>query len=94
MAEIGFNKAVKTFGSQAQLASALGVSKGRVSQWRNEGVPVRRCMEIEKLSRAIAVERHDERLVVVCEDLRPDLEWQVVRCNPIPGISAETSACN
>lgn len=72
------------------MADALRVTPGRVSQWGSKGrVPMERCFQIEKLSRAIAAQRHDERLVVVCEDLRPDLEWQVVRCNPIPGIPTD-----
>ena len=91
----GFRKAIRTFGSQSAMAEALHVTKGRVSQWLHRGtVPFERCIQIEKLSRAIAEQRQDERLVVVCEDLRPDLEWQVVRGNPIPGIPADTGACN
>jgi len=80
----GFDKVITTFGSQSLLAGALGVTKGRVSQWRYRGVPFERCIEIEKKSRAIAAELHDDSLIVACEDLRPDLEWQVLRDNPRP----------
>jgi DNA-binding transcriptional regulator YdaS (Cro superfamily) len=87
MSAPGFDKAVTTFGSQAGLAIALGVTSGRVSQWRTEGVPVKHCIAIEKQSRALAAAHHDARLIVLCEELRPDIEWSVVRSNSAPDLA-------
>lgn len=48
------------------LAAALGISRGAVSQWKTNGVPVCRCIAIELLT-AGAVTR---------KELRPD-DWHV-----------------
>jgi DNA-binding transcriptional regulator YdaS (Cro superfamily) len=79
-----FEKAVATFGSQTELAEALGITRGRVNQWRSVPIPVEHCLEIEKRSRAIASRRRQAALIVTCEELRPDLDWAVVRCNRVP----------
>jgi len=64
-------RAAKLLGSQTVLAGALKVSKGAVSQWKEEGgrVPAEHCPVIERLTGG----------VVRCEDLRPDIEWNVLR---------------
>ncbi len=82
----GLELAVIALGSQAKLARALGVSPGRVSQWRRlaEPLPPERCLQIEQLTRAIALEAGDQSLIVACEELRPDLAWSMVRGNPRP----------
>lgn len=79
---VGFDKAVAAFGTQQRMALALGVTEGRVSQWRRTGVPLGRCIELESLTRRMAAERHDPSLVVACEDLRPEHDWHVLRENP------------
>jgi DNA-binding transcriptional regulator YdaS (Cro superfamily) len=58
-------------GSQTLLAAALGVTKGAVPQWRTEGrrVPAEHCPSIERLTGGR----------VRCEDLRPDIDWAVLR---------------
>ena len=38
------------FGGQSALADKLGVDKSAVSQWKSEGVPAFRAVQIEKLS--------------------------------------------
>jgi DNA-binding transcriptional regulator YdaS (Cro superfamily) len=91
MQDSRFNRAVAIFGSQKDLAHALGVTPGLVAQWRRRGVPTERCFEIERLSRQMASEKGDETLVIACEELRPDLPWCVVRANPLPCAAAEPS---
>jgi DNA-binding transcriptional regulator YdaS (Cro superfamily) len=80
-----FEQAVsRTFGSQAGLARMLEVTPGLVAQWHRRAVPLERCLQIERRSREIARERDDASLVVRCEDLRPDVDWRVLRENPEP----------
>ena len=88
MPDTRFDRVVAAFGSQVELARAIGVSPGRVAQWRRRGIPAERCFEIEQQSRAIAAKRGDPALVVLCEELRPDLDWAVVRENPLPRTAA------
>lgn len=63
--------ASRIVGSQVALALALGVSKGAVSQWKDDGrqVPAEHCPDIERLTGG----------VVRCEELRPDIAWGVLR---------------
>lgn len=65
------DRAAHVVGSQTALAVVLGVSKGAVSQWKEEGrqVPAEHCPAIEKATDG----------QVRCEDLRPDIEWSVLR---------------
>lgn len=65
------DRATGIVGSQSVLAAALGVSKGAVSQWKEEGrrVPAEHCPIIEEMTRG----------AVRCEDLRPDIRWDVLR---------------
>lgn len=68
--------AAEILGSQAALASALGVTRAAVAQWKDEGrkVPAEHCPKIERLT--------DGR--VTCEQLRDDIEWGVVRGSGTP----------
>lgn len=73
-------KAVETAGgTQAALAHELGFS-GRqgVSPWftTERKVSAEHCLEIEAMCRRIAKEKGDPSLIVTCEELRPDLNWQ------------------
>jgi DNA-binding transcriptional regulator YdaS (Cro superfamily) len=63
--------AAKVVGSQKALADYLGVTKAAVGQWKEEGrrVPAEHCLRIERVTRG----------VVKCEELRPDMDWDVVR---------------
>ena len=65
------DRAVKMVGPQALLASALGVTKSAIGQWKEEGrrVPAEHCPVIERLTAG----------AVRCEELRPDIEWSVQR---------------
>jgi DNA-binding transcriptional regulator YdaS (Cro superfamily) len=68
--------AAKIVGSQTVLANLLGVSKGAIPQWKGEGqrVPAEHCPVIERVTGG----------AVRCEDLRPDIEWGVLRKNRAP----------
>lgn len=65
------DRAVGIVGTQALLATALGVSKGAVGQWKEDGrrVPAEHCPVIEEMTRG----------AVRCEELRPDIRWDVLR---------------
>lgn len=71
-------------GISAYLAKQLGVSPVMVSQWANgvKQVPAERCIEIEDLT--------DGK--VTCEELRPDLNWSVLRNNPRVNSSDKSSS--
>ena len=62
-------------GGITTLANALGVKPPTVSQWISSNpmtsrrVPAARCPSIERATSG----------VVRCEDLRPDVEWSVLR---------------
>ena len=63
-------KAISVFGSQIGLANNLRVSPQMVNNWIRRGnVPAEHCPDIE---RATAGQ-------VRCEDLRPDVDWSVLR---------------
>jgi DNA-binding transcriptional regulator YdaS (Cro superfamily) len=64
-------KAIRIIGTMTGLARNLGVSKGAVFQWGMPGrqVPAEYCPEIERLTKG----------AVKCEDLRPDVDWGVLR---------------
>jgi DNA-binding transcriptional regulator YdaS (Cro superfamily) len=77
------DRAAELLGSQVALAAALGVTKAAVNQWKDEGrrVPAEHCPAIERLTGG----------AVRCEDLRPDVEWGVVR-HPVVPEHAEAAA--
>jgi len=58
--------------TQEKFANALGVTQGMVGFWLKGKPPtVERCIQIEKLTAG----------QVRCEDLRPDIDWQYLRCS-------------
>jgi len=71
MSKHPIDEAAEIVGSQTALALALGVSKGAVPQWKDEGrrVPAEHCPAIERLTNG----------KVRCEQLRPDIDWAVLR---------------
>ena len=73
-------RAIECFGSQAAMASALGVKQPTISEWlRGERrVPAERCPEIERATGG----------KVRCEDLRPDVAWGVLREQALPAAEA------
>lgn len=64
-------RAIKATGSMAALAKVLGVTKAAVHQWQHPGrrIPAQHCPAIERLTAG------DVR----CEDLRPDVDWSILR---------------
>ena len=71
MRNVALDQAVEIVGSSAALAHKLGVTKAAVSQWKLPGrkVPAEHCPKIERLT------EH----TVTCEQLRPDVDWAVLR---------------
>ncbi|WP_409266851.1 transcriptional regulator [Massilia sp. BHUDP2] len=69
--EEALSKAADIAGSMQALGEQLGVTKGAVGQWKLPGrqVPAEHCPTIERITGG----------VVRCEDLRPDVDWQVIR---------------
>jgi DNA-binding transcriptional regulator YdaS (Cro superfamily) len=78
--------AAEIVGSQTALAAALGVSKGAVPQWKDEGrrVPAEHCPTIERLTGG----------KVRCEDLRPDIDWAVLRGPSAAAVEATATTTN
>lgn len=71
------DKAADIIGSQTALAAVLGVSKGAVSQWKDENrrVPAAHCLSIERATNGTVTRR----------DLRPDdfhLIWPDLTAQP------------
>ena len=66
------NKAIAIVGSMQLLADLLGITKGAVSQWKQDErkIPAEHCPQIER-----ATDR-----AVMCEQLRPDVDWAYLRC--------------
>lgn len=60
-------RACKAAGNQTKLARALGREKAAVSAWKRTRVPAEMCPLIESLTG------------VTCEELRPDVQWALIR---------------
>jgi len=79
-AKLALFKAATVLGGQAALAKVLGYSDRRnVTPWftTERPFPAEHCPVIERETRA----RND---VVTCEELRPDVPWDVVRLQALP----------
>lgn len=63
------------------LAAKLGLNEQYLYQCLTgrRRVPAEHCPAIEAATRRIAAERGDDSLVVTCEQLRPDVQWRVLR---------------
>lgn len=80
------DKAADIIGSQTALAAVLGVSKGAVSQWKDEDrrVPATHCVAIERATAGAVTRR----------DLRPDdfhLIWPDLDSAPAKPLTTEVS---
>lgn len=76
------HKAAEVLGGQAAFAVVLGYGDRRnVSPWftTDRKFPAEHCLVTERATRAVAEERSDPSLVVICEELRPDVAWDVLR---------------
>lgn len=65
--------AISLLGGPSRVASLLGVTPQAVCFWRDGArkFPADHCPTIERAT------KHAVR----CEDLRPDVDWAVLRCN-------------
>jgi DNA-binding transcriptional regulator YdaS (Cro superfamily) len=67
------DRACELVGSSTALAERIGSVQSAISNWRARGrVPVEAC---------IAIERETAGAVTV-EELRPDIDWAVIRGKP------------
>lgn len=66
---IGIEKAITFFGSQANLAKELEVKRMNIQYWKksNASIPIKRCLQIEQLTNG----------AVTRQDLRPDDYWEI-----------------
>lgn len=55
--------------NQSEIARQLGIKPQAVQQWFKTQVPAERCPDIERISNG----------QVTCEELRPDVNWGVLR---------------
>lgn len=80
-------RAVDLLNGQAGLASAIGVKQQNVWNWLNRPgatVPAEFCPAIERATREAAAAKGDPALIVLCEQLRPDVAWDVLRAQTSP----------
>ena len=68
-------------GNITAFARAIELSPNSIHNWRTRGqVATEQCPVIERVSRERA---KDDSQVVLCEQLRPLVEWDVLRKNPL-----------
>jgi DNA-binding transcriptional regulator YdaS (Cro superfamily) len=75
-------RAISVLGNMSSMARLMGLNSHQViGGWKTKasGVPIRHCLTIERLTREAASASGDSSLVVACEELRPDVEWSVLR---------------
>jgi len=77
-------RAIAALGSATALAKRLEVSSAAVGQWKTgeRRVPAERCPEIERATAG----------VVRCEELRPDVAWDVLRLQTGQAIAQPAAA--
>jgi DNA-binding transcriptional regulator YdaS (Cro superfamily) len=73
---MSIKQVVKQFGGPSKLAVTLGVTPQAVCFWRDgkRRFPAEQCMVIERISKG----------AWRCEQLRPDLDWAVLRNSDCP----------
>lgn len=72
------NKAIAAKGTVQAFAQAIGVAQSTPCMWKKRGkVPVVHCPDIEAATG------------VPCEELRPDVNWAVLRGKPLPAKERE-----
>lgn len=76
-------RAIEIVGSVAALASSIGCSGTAPHMWRKRGnVPAEYCPAIERATGG----------AIRCEDLRPDVAWDVLRAVPQEQVAAGQGA--
>jgi DNA-binding transcriptional regulator YdaS (Cro superfamily) len=66
------DRAATICGGVTKLADAIGVSVQTVINWRERGIPAERCPSIERATREAGE-------AVLCEELKPGIEWEALR---------------
>jgi DNA-binding transcriptional regulator YdaS (Cro superfamily) len=67
------DRSIEALGGVSALASAIGVAASLPSMWKKRGnVPAEHCPAIERATR-------ERGAPVLCEELRPDVAWEVLR---------------
>lgn len=82
---LALHRAAESLGGQAALASALGYSDRRnvypyFRALDPARFPAEHCPKVERATRALG----DPSKVVTCEELRPDVAWEVLRMQTAP----------
>ena len=71
--ETHIERAIALMGGAAETVRKLGLNgHATVYQWTKTRVPAERCPQIEAATNGL----------VRCEDLRPDVQWSVLRNTP------------
>lgn len=73
--------AIEALGGLVNTARVLRLKDERyqtVQSWLANRVPAEHCPSIERATRAVAAQG-GESLIVRCEELRPDVAWEVLR---------------
>jgi DNA-binding transcriptional regulator YdaS (Cro superfamily) len=74
------DRSIDVLGGVSALAALLGIAASGPSMWRARGrVPAEHCPSIERETRAAGN-------AVTCEELRPDVDWAVLRAGHVPSI--------
>ena len=80
MPRAALERAISALDGITHFSRELGLnSHGVAHQWRLTRVPAEHCPAIERLTREAAAAKADPALVVLCEELRPDVQWAVLR---------------
>jgi DNA-binding transcriptional regulator YdaS (Cro superfamily) len=66
---MNIEQTIHQFGGTVEFARRIGASAQQVSNWRTRGVPAEWCPDIERATSG----------QVRCEELRPDIDWAVLR---------------
>lgn len=83
--KLALERAAAALGGQAAVAKVIGYTDRRnVWPWFNTSrpFPADYCPALERETRRVAAERRDPSLIVTCEQLRPDVAWEVLRDKP------------
>lgn len=75
------DRAIELAGGLSVVAEACGVSVQAVHKWRVKRPPADRCPSIERLVSG----------AVLCEELRPDVDWAYLRQSGTPHSQAQQS---
>ena len=79
------DRSIEALGGVSALASAIGVAASLPSMWKKRGnVPAEHCPAIERATR-------ERGAPVLCEELRPDVPWSVLRLQAGQGDGGEAA---